>query len=78
MQVLWSEDAELFLLSVPPADADRIIDAMVLLAETGRGFVRRMLGSPELRLYIEGYVVTFEVDAGVAFVLRIRTSARTD
>ena len=32
--------------------------------------------SPELRLYIAGYAVTFEVERGVMFVLRIRPFQR--
>jgi hypothetical protein len=77
MQVLWSEDAERVLLLLPPSDADRIIDAVVALADTRKGFVRRMLDGPEVRLYIPGYAITFAIDVGVMFVLRIRPSARS-
>ena len=76
MQVLWSEDAERLLFSLPPFDAHRIMDAVVALAETRKGFVRRMLEKGEVRLYIVGYAITFEVDTGVMFVLSIRTSHR--
>lgn len=74
MQVLWSEDAEVVLLTLSSSDAERIMDATELLAETGRGFVRRMLDSSERRLYIEGYAITFHVEDGVMFVLRVRPS----
>ena len=52
MQVLWSEDAERLLLTLAPSHADQIVDTVVTFAETGKGFVRRMLDEPELRLYI--------------------------
>jgi hypothetical protein len=55
----------------------RIVDAVVALADTRKGFVRRMLEESEVRLYIVGYAITFEVDTGVMFVLRIRTSRRS-
>jgi len=75
-QVLWSEDAERLLFTLPAFDAERILDAVTTLAEARKGFVRCMLERPEVRLYIPGYAITFELDAGVMFVLRIRASGR--
>ena len=41
MQVLWSEDAERLLLTLPPSHADQIVDTVVTFAGDGQGFVRR-------------------------------------
>jgi mRNA-degrading endonuclease RelE of RelBE toxin-antitoxin system len=74
MQVLWSEGSERVLLSLPPTQAERIIDAVVALAEKGRGFVRRTFDPPERRLHIKGYSITFEVEGDTMFVLAVHRS----
>jgi hypothetical protein len=70
-ELLWSESAARFLLTLAPEDEESIIEAVSLFAETGRGFVRTMLGTSERRLYIPGYAITFHVEQQTIFVLRI-------
>jgi len=72
MKVLWDEQTERYLFSLPPADAERIIDAVEELAQMGRGFVRRTFNPPERRLYVRGFVITFETTEDVMFVLYVR------
>lgn len=73
-RVVWSDEAERFLLAAPVRDAEEILDAVERMSLAGRGFVRNMLdGAGTLGLYVGRYVVLFVIDgAGVIQVRRVR------
>jgi hypothetical protein len=73
-RVVWSDEAELFLLSAPIRDAEEILDAVERMASSGRGFVRNMLdGAGTLCLYVGRHIVLFVIDEeGTIQVRRVR------
>lgn len=72
--ILWSAEAERFLLQLPGDEAESILAATERMATGGRGFVRNMLDKAGTRaLYVGHYTVLFVVDdASVVRVLRVR------
>ena len=62
-RVVWSTDAESFLLTASPTDAERIFNAVEEMSTAHRGFVRNMLdGEGTLGLYVSEFIVLFTVD----------------
>lgn len=61
-EVIWTADAERFLLELDIATAERILEAVERMARTGRGFVRDMLDGRGTRgLYVGEFVVLFVI-----------------
>lgn len=73
-RIVWSDEAEMFLLAAPVNEGEEILAAVEEMAATGRGFVRQMLdGAGTLGLYVGMYVVLFVVrDEDVIEIRRVR------
>jgi hypothetical protein len=76
--VVWSDEAERFLLSLPGADAEKILRAVEQMAATGRGFIRDMLdGAGTWGLNLDRYVALFVIDGQGALQVRRVRARRT-
>jgi hypothetical protein len=73
-RVVWSDEAERFLLGAPVDEAEEILAAVERMAGTGHGFVRQMVDAEgTLGLYVRGCVVLFLVhDDGGIEIRRVR------